>query len=100
MSGTVGMTAGSPWRPARGNSTTMKEGRLPGNRVNAVRWPSWKGIRGSKTAQAIKDAIDESGALAAVDRAAQRAPRPYVPMPHHDLGQSALWWRYSNAAMS
>ena len=71
----------------------MNDGKLPGNRVNAVRCPSWKGMSGKRTAEATTEATEESGAAAISDRAAQKAPSTYVPMPHQDMGQSTLWWR-------
>ena len=68
----------------------MNDGKLPGNRVKAVRWPSWNGMSGSRTAEATNDATEESGRSAASERPAQRAPSAYVPMPNQDIGQSAL----------
>ena len=35
-SGTVGMTAARLWSPMAGSSSTMNDGKLPGNRVSAV----------------------------------------------------------------
>ena len=71
----------------------MNDGRLPGNRVNAVRCPSWKGMSGKRTAEATTEATEASEASATSKRAAQRAPSAYVPMPHQDMDQSTLWWR-------
>jgi hypothetical protein len=74
-----------------GSKSTMNDGKLPGNRVNAVKCPSWKGMSGKRTAAATTEATEESGAAATRERAAQTAPSAYVPIPHHDMGQSTLW---------
>jgi hypothetical protein len=70
----VGNTVAIPCRPRSGSKSTTNDGKLPGKRVTAVTWPSWKGTSGSNTAEAANDMTEERRVPCSRERPAHKAP--------------------------